>query len=411
MGYADPAGRDQPLDTLRGLAAVSVVIWHSMLGFFPAAPGVLPGFRIEDSLIGTPIYGLCNGTAAVVVFFVLSGFVLTRKAIAEENIGILSRHALRRWPRLAFLATAATFISWLCMRLNLYSYVEAGAITGSPWLQSFAYGSAQPIEPNLGLALAQGSFWTFFRGDAFYDTSLWTMHFEFYGSFAAFGLAALLINTRSKALRLIMVSLALLLAYHTDTPWYVAFPLGVGLAALPRRPHLPLPISLALVALAIWMFGFTGAPVGVQKPMFQIFHNISPQYVWMLGASIIILSLDATTPLGMLLSGRIGRFLGWISFPLYVVHVLVLCSLGCWVYLELNRIHPGATSAAGAIVATVAASLLLSVPLAQANDMWLRAIAFIGTRATRREEEYKLSSGTNSEYHPECSTDSRKISD
>jgi peptidoglycan/LPS O-acetylase OafA/YrhL len=29
------AGKDIPLEALRGLAAITVLLWHTMLGFFP----------------------------------------------------------------------------------------------------------------------------------------------------------------------------------------------------------------------------------------------------------------------------------------------------------------------------------------------------------------------------------------
>ena len=60
------------LDALRGLAALSV-FWYHAFGLLPARPGIL------KFILSTP-FGVClNGRAAVLLFFVLSGFVLNLK--------------------------------------------------------------------------------------------------------------------------------------------------------------------------------------------------------------------------------------------------------------------------------------------------------------------------------------------
>ena len=64
------------------------------------------------SLSGTPLFALVNGSAAVVVFFVLSGFVLTYRAIESDDTSRLWLGAARRWPRLA--APVIVVNIWLC---------------------------------------------------------------------------------------------------------------------------------------------------------------------------------------------------------------------------------------------------------------------------------------------------------
>jgi hypothetical protein len=46
--------------------------------------------------------------------------------------------------------------------------------------------------PSFWDAFSQGAFYTFFRGDAYYDSSLWSMRYELIGSLLAFGLALML---------------------------------------------------------------------------------------------------------------------------------------------------------------------------------------------------------------------------
>ncbi len=77
-----PTGRWKGLDGLRGLAAIVVVLHHSLLtspslalAYFggPKAPVGSPSWLLTY----TPLHLVWAGPEAVLVFFVLSGFVLT----------------------------------------------------------------------------------------------------------------------------------------------------------------------------------------------------------------------------------------------------------------------------------------------------------------------------------------------
>ena len=99
------------LESARGLAALVVVAWHTSLGFYPGLSGIFRGFDVNQSLQGSPLYTLINGTAAVVFFFVLSGYVLSRGFLTSGDLNILKRNAIKRLPRLAFLTTSVCAIS------------------------------------------------------------------------------------------------------------------------------------------------------------------------------------------------------------------------------------------------------------------------------------------------------------
>ena len=64
------------LEALRGLAAFVVVAWHFLWAFDPARIGIVDGFDPSAALLGSVSFASIDGPAAVVLFFVLSGFVL-----------------------------------------------------------------------------------------------------------------------------------------------------------------------------------------------------------------------------------------------------------------------------------------------------------------------------------------------
>lgn len=81
------------IDALRGLAALSVVLFHAVEGHhIPELFGRLPyGLQI----------GLENGNLGVAIFFVLSGFVIAHSLYDQKmNISLLGRFTLRRSLRL-----------------------------------------------------------------------------------------------------------------------------------------------------------------------------------------------------------------------------------------------------------------------------------------------------------------------
>ena len=88
------------LEALRGIAAMIVFFHHFLLLIAPR----LHGRNFPDdpiALVRTPLFALVNGSAAVAVLFVLSGFVLTVGAMEDRDWRQFLIGVLKRWPRLA----------------------------------------------------------------------------------------------------------------------------------------------------------------------------------------------------------------------------------------------------------------------------------------------------------------------
>src|SRR5262249_358719 len=153
-----------------------VVFTHHMIFAFN------PPF--EEQWSGSPLSILFNGQAAVVFFFVLSGYVLTIGALRTANLQPILLGAIKRWPRLPRAVLLVVLVSWSLWQLGLFRHVEGAQVTGSGWLEHFANGYPPPHEVlTFGSALRQGSWATFLTGEHFYDSVLWTMRVEFFGSF------------------------------------------------------------------------------------------------------------------------------------------------------------------------------------------------------------------------------------
>jgi peptidoglycan/LPS O-acetylase OafA/YrhL len=383
----EASSRDHALEALRGLAAVSVLLWHSMLGFYPARAGNVPGLDPASAINLKFWFGLVYGTSSVSFFFVLSGFVLTRHLFVSGDASQIYRNAIKRLPRLAFPVVVTVVLSYLAFRFNLYAYQPAAMITRSPWLYYFGNAPLLVTVPNFADAFKEGAYLTFFRGGNYYDSSLWTMRYEFIGSFVAFGLALLVKPLEGRGLKAYLIVLATVLCHCID-PLYVAFPLGVALAAFSPVARIAVP-SLATAGLVlgyVYLAGYAGVPQGAFRllaPAARL--NVPPAYVNMAGASFLLIAAETSQGLRAFLSRRWGTFLGRVSFPLYLIHVPVLCSIGCRSFLALGAGFGAPYAQAVAVLVTVVASLAAAYPLTLINEWWVtrlnRIVETIAPRA------------------------------
>lgn len=108
---------DPRLESLRGLAALVVCVQHAMSVFADDAPSA-----VKDALLAA-----FNSAAAVIFFFVLSGYVLGR---ALERDGALASYLGRRLFRLIPPFVAAVLFAFACERLLRIDPIPPGLTQG-----------------------------------------------------------------------------------------------------------------------------------------------------------------------------------------------------------------------------------------------------------------------------------------
>ena len=366
-----------PLEAYRGIAAFIVLVHHFFLAFSPYTMGILPTVRNTESLIGQPYFALFNGTGAVGFFFTLSGFVLCWSYFHHEDRQKLLLAFLKRFPRLVAIVTLTTIASYCLFKLNLYYFREASDLSSSPWLAAFAFGLTPDFEPNFLKALTQGVT-TFFTGAANYNTNLWTMKPEFFGSMIVYMLAcfiSVILGYRHLIYALAIISISAFFYNDLIFPFVVGAFLSAYLAK--SKTEVSFLTSIGLIILGLYFLGymlpekayigFSIIPQSVMEHSQTLFHT--------LGSACIIFATMSNKTLFNSLNGRFFASIGKISFPLYLVHTLIICSLSSYAYVKfMSHGFNNTTSLVIVFTVTAVTSIALAVPLSKFDDWWVKRV-------------------------------------
>ena len=374
------------LEALRGLAAFVVVAWHFFWAFDPARIGIVDGFDKSAGMLGSVSFASIDGPAAVTLFFVLSGFVLPLGFFRSGRTELVVRAAAKRWLRLLGLVLLAVLVSYLLFRFGLYRHREAAQLSQSAWLGTF--GGTHPPQgftPSLSGALLEGSLFAFLREPDMYNPMLWTMHHEFLGSFVTFFLAILIWRARVAAAIWFLAAAAVIV--HFTDPWLFAFVTGTGLAWFMSRfdVHLPPVVALACIAAGVFLFGYLeprGAYAGfaaLRDPSPVRFDRIA---IHTASGLLIILGLLGSSRLGGSLDSPPFRLLGRLSFPVYLFHFPLLCSVACGLFIPLRPTM--SLQSTLLLVAAVYGPLVVGVGylFARVDELWLQWVNRFAARLT-----------------------------
>ena len=370
------------LDSLRGIAAFVVFVSHFALAFAPNWHGLLsqvaPTHGYRTGLLGNPFYALVNGTAAVMFFFVLSGYVLARTVwlaeatsrIAKSRVAVVN--ILKRWPRLALLSTITTALSAALFLTDSYYHLPAALVSHSLWLSTFAGAQfPAPFEPSLWDGFVQGSWRTFWFGEGYYNTNLWTLRYELVGSVLVFASAAILTLISNGPLRVLILLFIASIAFLASI-YYGAFAVGLAIAIFEHRlPKLSSRFSAAIVVVALWALGYY-VNFGAYQ-MLPDAWNAQPNArlgAYLIGSVLLIWAFGPQGGLNALLTRRWNQSLGKVSFALYLVHTPIIMSFSSWFFIETQPYGPVVFLGAN-FVLTAALTLSVSLWLSILDERWI----------------------------------------
>jgi peptidoglycan/LPS O-acetylase OafA/YrhL len=369
-----------PLEGCRGIAAIIVVLHHFFLGFLPKLTGAVPSMRDDQSFIGNWYFVFFNGYAAVNFFFVLSGFVLCWSFFKNEDVKKLKLAAIKRFPRLTGPILVTTVVSYCLFIWGGYFFSEAGALSKSSWLSTFAYTEWTPaFHPSIYQAIIQGVT-VCLTGESGYNSSLWTMRPEFFGSILVYFIAAF----RTLKLRagylfiafLFLVAIALKI-YIFFIPFLIGLFLAIVLTNHPMK--IPTSISFLIILMGLYFLGYAIPEKNylwvsrIRQP--EIIKDNIQLILNSVGAFLILFAIVSCNKVYKFLDNRIGMFLGKISFPLYLIYVLIICSLGSWVYIQLLSAGLGSEYVVSITwITTLSFSIMVATAFSYFDEFWIRLL-------------------------------------
>ncbi|WP_353063953.1 acyltransferase [Tunturibacter psychrotolerans] len=345
--------RFHELDSLRGIAALTVVLHHFSR--------ILPD-KVFHLLIRTPLRLLVAGHQAVILFFLLSGFVLTlpykKKNRLDYGPFLLKRVCRIYLPYLGALALAVlcdlSFPSHLLSTDYWLNLTWSEPVTARLVLQHITFLG------NYDWAQLNTAFWSLvyeMRISLFFPflaiavlgfRTVWLALFAVALSLCAFPLATL----SSSTLHLASPGAALdtTLTLHYAAFFLIGSIMAKHLAAINRWYSRLTPTSVTCIVLAsLCVYCFADASSIVQR--FSIPQDL---FDWPIAAAaviFIVLAIDNVL-FRTFLSFRATRYLGERSFSLYLVHGTILFAL---IHRFLGQIRLGVL-----LLLYLAASLLVA---------------------------------------------------
>ena len=364
------------LDGIRGWAALFVVFNHLIGGLLTiSTPQLvydkavflehLAHFQYGSVIFDTFIRFVTDGHLAVYVFFVLSGYALSFHQInfSKRNLALA---ASSRYFRLMIPIVITTLITYAVMRMSLIFNLQIAPQASSDWIRRFFDFNA-----TLKGVLSFSFYDVFFNynDNKTYNPALWTMPIEIIGSFLIYGFLGLFRENST-----VQWKIAIIIATHFffSMPAYACFFIGYLIAELNSKFSINSNKveNVLIERLCLLAFALTS--------ILSTYYIDSDKLVCLF-ASVMILSVSYSYSLKHFFSNTISNFLGRISFPLYLIHFLVICSWSSFVYIVSIDHHFNLTVATYFnLISSTVICLVLSYLLLPVESLSIRASKKIG---------------------------------
>lgn len=321
------------IDGLRGAAAVMVMVSHFLCAFYPAFitmdhADVHTSSGIELLIASTPLNIIYNGNFAVCLFFVISGYVLSYSFLSNGDPEIIYSSAFRRYPRLMIPVLATSLLYFAFISWSLFPTVQTASITHSAWLARM-FTLAPDWAAMLWNSIVELP--VRYSVETPYNPVLWTIGHEIRGSFIVYLILLVSAKRANRWIFYLVSSVVLIKSY------YILFIAGIMLCDYQLTGRLPkagVVVKLLLLAGAAWFGSYrltTGtAAWSLLDPLCRV---IKPQAI---GAILLFYVFIASPPVHRVFGNRFFRFLGDVSYQLYLIHLLVICSAACYIFTWLT---------------------------------------------------------------------------
>ncbi|KAG9245461.1 acyltransferase 3 [Calycina marina] len=337
------------LDGVRGAAALEVYIFHAM-GCWTNVIYAYGADENQTSFLALPLIRtfFVSGGAAVAMFFAISGYVLTYSSLSKIRAGEVQKvypsvwsSMFRRGFRLYLPPILLTFCEMISTRfgkmppLNFEFVPEATA-----WEQFIDW-----IKETNSLANPVLNFYRAIHGFVThpkYDSVVWTIPIEFYGSFLCYAMVIMFARIKHHNLRMALTAVIAVFCMIRGSWNFFCFAGGMLMADFHLGQAADGERMLNRRASLFWsvIFGLSfytaGLPTMVYsdaklKPMpgFALLRSTTPmslnmedhsRFWWSFSGLAMLFSISQLPKLKHVFETKFCQYLGKISFSLYLVH-------------------------------------------------------------------------------------------
>jgi len=334
------------IDGFRGVAALIVFTGHFLISFYPFFLSNNPGevfFRnnhLMKYVVFSPLSIFYNGHFAVTSFFILSGYVLSCKYFITEDKNVIFSAFFRRYFRLTIPIFFSCLMAYACLKLNLFFNYETSLVTHSQWLAKFY--SFEPDFIQMTKFALYDVYFNYQKGQT-YNAPLWVMQIFLLGSFLVFSFLFLFSYIRKRYIKYAIYLISLLVFHKT---YYLAFVLGMILCDENITHHnyrslfKSKVILFFLFLMGIYLGSYKPHDLWMYKPLdnsliISYFGEFRGIFYHIIGAFFTVYVVINAHIMKKIFSHNIMVFFGTLSFPFYIIHFIVLCSLSCVVFNSL----------------------------------------------------------------------------
>lgn len=278
------------LDSLRGIAALTVVLHHVLFSVQP------------PRCVSIFYHCMVAGKTSVCLFFILSGFVLSYKFIGDRGAKWkIIESIIKRPIRLAGVILFATYLT-LIQYWNIIGHPQGTQFLYMPFIHPFTFGNG-------------------------YNGVLWTIDIELMGSFLVFGLL-MIINVFHKNTRLIILAVLAIFFYNS---FYLFFIIGIFCADIIKHYKFDAfikykeCISWIILFPAIYLYSYSGTTINAwgkckwNERMICDWGYIN----YASGAILIFIVVLMNKKIQNFLMYNRFQFLGRVSYSMYATHTTI----------------------------------------------------------------------------------------
>jgi peptidoglycan/LPS O-acetylase OafA/YrhL len=342
------------IEGMRGLAALMVLFSHLIAAFYPVLypyPTVFPISLDElatqpllvKAFVFTPLNIFYNGIFAVMIFLIISGYVVSYNCFHNKDENYITASFFKRYFRLTIPILFSCVISYFLLEVGAFSNLKASWASHSPWLSQF-YTCDANFFNMIKFVLYDEYIRSYSIDDLVcYGTILWVTYALLLGSFLVYAFYALFARASSR-LR-IFIYIALIIIFNKSL--LLAIILGMILCDMDAHnvfQNVNKFILLIMLLPGIYLAScirldfpfYTILDIDFMKNYFGGWFSLVGFY-YNVGAFLLFFALSRLSFSIKVFSSKVAVYIGKISFSIYILHFIVICSLSSFIFVWLKN--------------------------------------------------------------------------